>query len=256
MRTYLFAGTQHTPGALPPLAADPNTGSRGLQRFNVVDYAPLLRAALVNLDRWVSEGVEPPASAFPRLADGTAVKAESLAAVFGTIPGVRFPDRIARPLHLDFGPDIERGIAAYPPKAGAPYRTYVSAVDADGNEVAGIRPPEARGAARDAHRLEPAPSRPGRAGRSHVDDGLDAAVSAHARGAREDRRSAHSRSRSATRRGRRTSRGCARPRRSWSRRDTCWPRTSKRSSSAREGVGLGDGRIPGAECRATGAAGE
>lgn len=142
VRTYLFAGTQHTPGALPPLSADPNTGSRGIHSFNVVDYAPLLRAALVNLDRWVNEGVEPPASAFPRIADGTAVKAESAAPFFRSLPGVHFPDRIVRPLRLDFGPDIERGVAAYPPKAGASYRTYVSALDADGNEVAGIRPPE------------------------------------------------------------------------------------------------------------------
>ena len=144
------------------------------------DYAPLLRSALVNLDRWVSEGVEPPPSAFPRIADGTAVEAESLGAFFRTLPGVRFPDRVERPPRLDFGPDIDRGIAAYPPKAGAAYRSYVSAVDADGNEVAGIRSAGARGAARDIHRLEPAPSRAGRAGRPHVDDGLDAAVPAHA----------------------------------------------------------------------------
>ncbi len=142
VRTYLFAGTQHTPGPLPPLDTDPNTGGRGCHRFNVSDYAPLLRSALVNLDRWVSADVEPPPSAFPRLADRTAVAAESLAANFRTLPGVRFPDRITRPLHLDFGPDIARGIAQYPPKAGAPYRTYVSAVDADGNEVAGIRGPD------------------------------------------------------------------------------------------------------------------
>ena len=142
MRIYALAGTQHTPGALPPLAADPNTGDRGLQRFNVVDYAPLMRAALVNLDRWVSTESEPPASAFPRLADGSAVAAESLAGFFDSIPGVRFPDRIVRPQRLDFGPDIARGIAVYPAKAGVAYRTYVSKVDADGNEVAGIRPPE------------------------------------------------------------------------------------------------------------------
>jgi hypothetical protein len=142
VRTYLFAGTQHTPGGLPPPAEDPNTGSRGLQRFNVVDYAPLLRAALVNLDRWVSEGVEPPASAFPRLSDGTAVLAESQAAFFGGIPGVRFPDRMHRPAQMDFGPAMERGIPAYPVKVGTAYRTYVPAVDTDGNEVAGIRPPE------------------------------------------------------------------------------------------------------------------
>ena len=29
-RIYLFAGTQHTPGALPPPPADPNTGGRGM----------------------------------------------------------------------------------------------------------------------------------------------------------------------------------------------------------------------------------
>ena len=139
VRIYLLAGTQHTPGALPPLEADVNTGDRGQQRFNIVDYAPLMRAALVNLDRWVSDGVAPPASVFPRLADATAVPAESLAAFFRSIPDVKFPDRITRPRQLDFGPDIDRGIAQYPPKSGASYRTYVSALDADGNELGGIR---------------------------------------------------------------------------------------------------------------------
>jgi len=143
VRIYLFAGTQHTPGALPPPAADPNTGGRGLHPFNVVDYAPLLRAALVNLDRWTTDGVEPPASVFPRLADRTAAAAESISAVFGAIPEMRFPDRIERPMHLDFGASFEQGIVSeLPPKVGAPFATFVSAVDADGNEVAGIRPVE------------------------------------------------------------------------------------------------------------------
>lgn len=143
VRVYLFAGTQHTPGALPPLDADPNTGSRGLQQFNVVDYAPLLRAVLANLDRWVREGIEPPPSAFPRIADGTATRGESTAAAFRRIPGVRFPDRLVRPTRLDFGPGIERGIAnKLPPDAGEQYPTLVSAIDEDGNETGGIRPPE------------------------------------------------------------------------------------------------------------------
>ena len=141
-RVYLFSGTQHTPGPLPPLPADPNTGSRGVHTFNLVDYAPLLRAALVNLDRWVSDGVEPPASLYPRLADGTAVEAESTASLFRGIPGTTFPARIVRPHQLDFGPGLERGIPAYPPRVGTPYRTFVSAVDADGNEIAGVRGPE------------------------------------------------------------------------------------------------------------------
>jgi hypothetical protein len=144
VRQYLFAGTQHTPGMLPPPAADPNTGGRGIHPFSVVDYSPLLRAALVNLDRWVSDGVEPPPSAVPRLAEATAVAAETTRPVYAAIPGARFPDRISRPQRLDFGPDVERGVVALPPTLGKPFATFVSAVDADGNERAGIRPPELR----------------------------------------------------------------------------------------------------------------
>jgi Alpha/beta hydrolase domain len=142
-RVYLFAGTQHTPGALPPPPADPNTGGRGSHPFNVVDYAPLLRAALTNLDRWVREGVAPPPSVFPRLADGSAVTAESTLTRFAAIPGVRFPERLARPARLDFGPEAARGIVSeLPPKIGARYPSYVAAVDADGNETVGVRPVE------------------------------------------------------------------------------------------------------------------
>ena len=144
-RLYHFAGTQHTPGALPPPDADPNTGGRGLQTFNLVDYAPLLRAALVNLDGWVREGIAPPPSAVPRLADGSAVPAETTEKTFTAIPGVRFPDRIQRPVRLDFGAEWSAGVCSeLPPKMGAPYASLVSAVDADGNEVGGIRPVELR----------------------------------------------------------------------------------------------------------------
>jgi hypothetical protein len=41
---------------------------------------------------------------------------------------------------LDFGPETERGVLGQlPPSSGAPYVSFVSAVDDDGNEVAGIR---------------------------------------------------------------------------------------------------------------------
>jgi len=142
-RLYLFAGCQHTPGTLPPPAADPNTGSRGLHTFNVVDYSPLLRAVLANLDRWVSDGVEPPPSVVPLLADGTGVTAESTRPTFARIPGVRFPDRIETPRRLDFGPDAARGILhELPPKIGAPFVSFVPSVDEEGNDRPGIRPVE------------------------------------------------------------------------------------------------------------------
>ena len=144
VRQYFFAGTQHTPGAIPPPPADPNTGGRGFHTFSVVDYSPLLRAALVNLDRWVTEGVEPPPSAVPRLADSTAVAAETTRSVFAAIPGARFPDQVQRPLRLDFGSEVDRGIVTLPPKIGAPYVTVVPAVDGDGNDRPGICPSELR----------------------------------------------------------------------------------------------------------------
>jgi len=125
---------------VPPPDADPNTGSRGRHMFNVVDYAPLMRAALVNLDRWVAAGVEPPASAVPRLADGTGVSAESTRATFASIPAIRFPDRIERPRRLDFGADVAQGILhELPPKTGAPFGSFVPSIDEDGNDVPGIR---------------------------------------------------------------------------------------------------------------------
>lgn len=142
VRIYLFAGTQHTPGVLPlkDTAAD---GARGQHPLNSVDYAPLLRAALVNLDRWVSADETPPPSRYPRLSDGTAVPSQSLAPVFKAIPGAAFPSQPFQPHRLDFGPEWSQGIASWlPPKVGAPYVTFVPAVDQDGNEVAGIRLPD------------------------------------------------------------------------------------------------------------------
>jgi alpha/beta hydrolase family protein len=139
-RVYLFAGCQHTPGTVPPPDADPNTGSRGRHTFNVVDYSPLMRAALTNLDRWVCDGVEPPPSKVPRLADGTGVQAEATRKQFERIPGARFPDRVERPRRLDFGPEVSRGILhELPPKIGAPFVTFVPSVDDDGNDIPGIR---------------------------------------------------------------------------------------------------------------------
>ncbi len=61
-----------------------------------------------------------------------------------TIPGVTYNGLITTRYLLDFGPDFDRGILSnYPPSvAGRPtYTIFVSKVDEDGNEVAGIRLP-------------------------------------------------------------------------------------------------------------------
>ncbi|MFN8559444.1 MAG: alpha/beta hydrolase domain-containing protein [Dehalococcoidia bacterium] len=142
-RAYLFAGAQHGAGALPLNNRTP-LGVHGAHPFNVIDYRPLQRAALVNLDRWVSRGEEPPPSAVPRLADGTATTLSAAVAAFPAIPGATRPAPAGHQAmrRLDLGPDADKGIGRYPPIAGEPYPSFVSAINADGNELAGIRLPE------------------------------------------------------------------------------------------------------------------
>jgi hypothetical protein len=143
VRIYHLTGTQHSPGNL--LLTDSGTAddSRGQQRPNSVDYRPLLRAALVNLDRWVSMGKTPPPSLHPRLDDGTAVSAAQTASTFQAMPGVQFPAHLRSIARLDFGSGVQEGqTTLLPPKVGKPYPNLVSAVDEDGNELAGIRLPD------------------------------------------------------------------------------------------------------------------
>ena len=144
VRRYLFAATQHGPGSVP-FANQSMFGSHGANWFNIVDNRPLYRAALTNLRRWVAEGVEPPPSQFPRVADGTAATRAEVNAALASIPALQLAteaDLMA--IHpLDLGEHAEAGVGAFPAKvAGAPYAARVSAVDADGNEIGGIRMPD------------------------------------------------------------------------------------------------------------------
>ena len=142
-RIYVIAGHQHGPG-LALLGNVTPIGARGANSFNMVDGSTVDRAFLINLDRWVSDGIEPPPSAFPRLADGTAVTREAALDVFRAFPGMALLDPLALPTlrRLDLGPDTDRGIGQLPPTTGEPYASYVSALDASGNEVAGVRVPD------------------------------------------------------------------------------------------------------------------
>ena len=140
VRIYLYAGTQHGPGQLNLFDVDVREGPKGQQADNSVDYRPLLRAALNNLDLWVSDEIEPPDSSHPRLDDGTAVLAPALESTFRAIPGVNFPEVLKHVHRADFGPEAHTGLVQPAPSSNEPYPNFVPAVDADGNEVAGILP--------------------------------------------------------------------------------------------------------------------
>jgi hypothetical protein len=135
-RIYMFAGTQHGVGPWPPRP----TGT--LHAANNHDYIAPLRALLLAMDRWLRDGTEPPPSQYPRLKGNQLVPPTKLR--WPKIPGAPLLTGIQKAYRVDYGPRfVKDGIVdEEPPKVGKVFPTFVSQVDADGNEVAGIRLPE------------------------------------------------------------------------------------------------------------------
>ncbi len=139
-RIYMIASAPHIVGAFPPAPyADPDFVGRA--DMNTLVYTPVIRALFRALNRWVTEGVEPPPSQYPLLADGTLTTVE--ASGWPTIPGYARPRSPMTTYRLDFGPDWKNGIVTIePPLIGKPFIGKVPAVDEAGNDRAGIRLPE------------------------------------------------------------------------------------------------------------------
>ena len=138
-RVYLFAGSQH--GADP--LKGPQTGSH-LYISNPNKAGPPLRALLDALDEWATNGTAPPDSLVPTRAAETAAPADVVSARFPSIPGFTCPDEANRLYVQDHGPDFDGGIVSIEPPQENPHKEYavlVPQVDADGNEVPGVRMP-------------------------------------------------------------------------------------------------------------------
>ena len=145
VRVYYLAGSQHSPGLLP-LQRVTSEGVVTKNPINILDYRPAVRALLEALDAWVRKGVDPPASQFPRVADGTASPREECLERFLEIPGAAIPSRIPQRLQLEFSGNTDGDVAGielcYPPSEYGSYVVWVSALDEDCNDVAGIHLPE------------------------------------------------------------------------------------------------------------------
>ncbi|MFI1735598.1 alpha/beta hydrolase domain-containing protein [Streptomyces acidicola] len=131
VRGYLWSSSQHV--------ADPAAGAptKGICNHpeNVVATSALFRAALDALDAWVSEGVEPPPSAVPTVADGTLVTMGEWSRQFPAVPSAlrpHGPNELYAADHSTVPPSADRS---------RHYTVLVPAVDADGNETAGVRAP-------------------------------------------------------------------------------------------------------------------
>ena len=118
VRIYLLAGTQHGESPFPP------SFGAGQAMGNPTPQANVMRALLRAAQQWVVSGVRPPASRYPNLRNKTLVPVAGLK--FPEIAGLGDPRIIEGP-----GQVINDKFSALP--------FLVPQVDADGNELAGIR---------------------------------------------------------------------------------------------------------------------
>jgi hypothetical protein len=107
-RIYALLGHAHIGGPFPP---EKPKNAQSLQNF--LNYWPLTHALLDAMDAWVKKNSEPPPSRYPRIADGTLVRAT----------GVPF------------------AYQPYQPDQVSTYTALVPATDASGNELGGVRMP-------------------------------------------------------------------------------------------------------------------
>ncbi len=139
VRLYVIASAQHnSPFGSEAVKEDTQ------QRTNPLPAGEVLRALMVAMDLWVTQGIPPPPSRYPRVSDGTLVRAARRSTGFPNIPGVRYYGLYNRQLFLDYGPNIIRGrMDVHPPTqiGNGGYTVLVPKVDSDGNDLAGIRLP-------------------------------------------------------------------------------------------------------------------
>ncbi len=127
VRAYLIASAPHGNS----IDAVPGPTAYCQQFSNPLHVGASMRALLQALDRWVSEGVEPPHSRFPSRAEGTLVTPDPVGISFPSIPKFTYNGRVNGLRVTDY--------SAQPPREGKAYPVFVPKVDVDGNDVAGIR---------------------------------------------------------------------------------------------------------------------
>lgn len=135
VRSYLMSSLPHGAGS--------GFGNCAYPR-NPLGPSAVLRAMLIALDEWATNGKRPPESLVPRVAAGTAVPSLPQAAQgFPAIPGVLYDGLMSTGDLFDFGPSFDDGVVTqWGPPVSSPYPAYVPKTDADGNDIAGIRLPE------------------------------------------------------------------------------------------------------------------
>jgi hypothetical protein len=145
VRRYYFAGVTHGGGRGGFSSAEAANGGCELP-INPAPSAPMRAALTRALVAWVTTGTAMPPSRYPTIADGTLVPDTAAALRFPAIPARPSPVNLVHPLlDYDLGPHFNyqdaSGILTAPPKVKRALPQLVVKVDADGNEIAGIKSP-------------------------------------------------------------------------------------------------------------------
>jgi hypothetical protein len=132
VRLYYFASTQHNPAGSAPDRPIPV----GICKHpaNTNPRIENIRALLVAMQAWIAEGKTPPPSRFPRVSDGTlAAPLPTENFGFPEIPGVAYNGKYNTLSMKDY--------KVQPPASipGTAYPALAPKVDADGNDIGGIR---------------------------------------------------------------------------------------------------------------------
>jgi len=161
VRYYHISSTQHSPNTTSttnPVRQLPS---------NTNNFKPVIDGLLVALDEWVTKGIKPPPNTLPTLKERTIgdwrqghrpphhklhmLEERTIGhwwhgrSGFPSIPGVNYPSYIHEPPIFDQRTLVNGVVTELPIKTVPPenfYPAYAPTVDADGNEIAGIRTPD------------------------------------------------------------------------------------------------------------------
>jgi hypothetical protein len=129
VRSYFFAGTSHGPAPFPPTSQVKDS-----PLANPVSANASILALRLAMHRWVTEGTEPPASVHPKLSDGTLTPVAEVR--FPKVPGMAAPNAVKA------GGRVRNPQLADGASEGTELPLLVPQVDADGNDLGGIRMPD------------------------------------------------------------------------------------------------------------------
>lgn len=130
VRSYFFASTSHGPSSFPPTSQ-----VKGSPLANPVNANASILALRLAMHQWVTKGIAPPPSVHPKLGDGTLVPITDVR--WSKVPGLAAPNAMKAGGRVR-NPQLPDGAGA-----GVELPLLVPQCDADGNDLGGIRVPDA-----------------------------------------------------------------------------------------------------------------